>query len=231
MKNLKLGHRLIIGFGLLLLGMGVLGGIALAGLAQLRGLGRELVEHSLSGVYHAARVRANMLDAVEPCCGRWSWTRTRRSARRSRPTSTRRSTRSTPRARSTSAASSPTEDRRLFSEYSSQAREAFSKAREKVMALVEQDKVAEARTLYGDAAVPAFQTYLASVNALVEYNKRRGDEVGKEIVEAIASASGGIWVSFIVLTLLGVATAVLIGRSVVQRGARGAGARRPRRPG
>ena len=53
MKNLKLSHRLIIGFGLLLLGMGVLGGIALAGLAQLRGLGRELAEHSLGGVYHA----------------------------------------------------------------------------------------------------------------------------------------------------------------------------------
>ncbi len=214
MKNLKLGHRLMIGFGLLLLGMGVLGGIALAGLAQLRGFGRELVEHSLSGVYQASTVRANMLTAS-------SMLRTLvldedKAQRQSIAVDIHKTIEAVNAARAEyERGMIAPEDRRLF-EDSAQAREAFGKAREKVMALVEQEKITEARAQYGDAAAPAFQTYLASVNALVEYNKRRGDQVGKEIIEAIASSSGGIWVSFIVLILMGVTTAVLIGRSVVQ---------------
>jgi len=213
MKNLKLSHRLIVGFGLLLLGMGVLGGIALAGLAQLRGLGRELVEHSLSGVYHASRVRANTV-------GSSSLLRTLvldedKTQRQAILTENRKTIAAVSEARAEyERGITADEDRRLFHD-STEAREAFSKAREKTIGLVEQDKLAEARTVYEEAAVPAFQTYLGSVDALVEYNKRRGDEVGKEIVEAISGATGGIWVSFIVLTLLGTVTALLIGRSVV----------------
>jgi len=213
MKNVKLSHRLIIGFGLLLLGMGVLGGIALTGLAQLRGLGRELVEHSLSGMYHAAAVRENTV-------GSSSLLRTLvldedKAQRQAILAENRKTIEAVSAARAEYERSIlADEDRRLFRE-SNEARDAFSKAREKIIALVEEDKLAEARALYGEAAVPAFQTYLTTVNALVDYNKRRGDEVGKEIVEAISGTTGGIWVSFIVLTLLGVAGAVLIGRSVV----------------
>jgi len=214
MKNLKLGHRLIIGFGLLLLGMGVLGGIALAGLAQLRGLGRELVERSLSGLYHAARVRANTV-------GSSSLLRTLvldedKTQRQVIMADIRKGIDAVSEARAEyERAISADDDRRLFRE-STEAREAFSKVREKILSLVGEDKLAEARTLYNDAAVPAFQTYLGTVNALVDYNKRRGDEVGKEIIEATSSTSSGIWISFVVLTLLGLAAAVLIGRSVVQ---------------
>jgi methyl-accepting chemotaxis protein len=199
---------------LLLLGMGVLGGIALAGLAELRGLGRELVEHSLSGVYHAARVRANTVGAG-------SLLRTLvldddKAQRQAILADIRKGIEAVTQARTEYESGIATEeDHRLFRE-SAEARDAFSKARDKIVSLVEEDKLAEARTLYGEAAVPAFQAYVATVNALVDYNKRRGDEVGKEIVDATSSASSGIWISFIVLTLLGVATALLIGRSVVQ---------------
>jgi methyl-accepting chemotaxis protein len=214
MKNFKLGHRLIIGFGLLLLGMGVLGGIALAGLAQLRGLGRELVEHSLSGMYHAARVRSNTAGSL-------SLLRTLvldqdKAQRQTILAENRKTIEAVTAARAEYERSIVSdEDRRLFRE-STEAREVFSKAREKILALVEEGKLAEAGTLYGDAAVPAFQTYLGTVDALVEYNKRRGDEVGKEIVEAISGTTGGIWTSLIVLALLGLAAALLIGRSLVQ---------------
>ena len=213
MKNVKLSHRLIIGFGLLLLGMGVLGGIALAGLAQLRGMGRELVDHSLSGMYHAALVRANTVGSL-------SLLRTLvldddKTQRQAILADNRKTIDAVNQARAEYERSIVSdEDRRLFGE-STEAREAFSKAREKIIALAEEGKLAEARTLYSEAAVPAFETYIGKVNRLVDYNKRRGDEVGKEIVEAVSGTTSGIWGSFIVLTLLGVGGAVLIGRSVV----------------
>jgi len=214
MKNLKLGHRLIIGFGLLVLGMGVLGGIALAGLAQLRGLGRELVEHSLSGMYHAARVRANTVGSLTLL--RNLVLDEDKSQRQAILAENRKTIEAVTEARAEYERSILSdEDRRLFRE-STEAREVFSKAREKIIALVEDGKLADAGTVYSEAAVPAFETYRHTVDALVDYNKRRGDEVGKEIVDEISSASGGIWGSLIVLTLLGLAAAVLIGRSVVQ---------------
>ncbi len=213
MKNLKLSHRLIVGFGLLLLGMGVLGGLALAGLRQLQGLGRELVAHSLSGMYHAAAVRADMLTAS-------SMLRTLvldedKGQRQSIAADIHKAIEAVNDARAEYERGIVSADDRQLFEESSKARETFSKARENVMALVDDGKVTEARALYGDAAAPAFQAYLASVNALVEYNKRRGDEVGKEIIDAISTSSSGIWISLFALTLLGIATAVAIGRSVV----------------
>ena len=111
--------------------MGVLGGIALAGLRAAAGLGRELVEHSLSGMYHAAQVRANTMTASA------SLLRTlvldddkaqRQAIWHDDPQDA--SKRSAKRARSTSAGSSPTKIARLFRE-STEAREAFSKVRDR----------------------------------------------------------------------------------------------------
>ncbi len=213
MKNFKLNHRLIGGFGLLLIGMAVLGGIALAGLRQIQGLGRQLTEHSLSGLYHATGLRATMLSSLssqrelvgaedkaqrqviegEIRAADEKWAEVRKDYEQTIVTD---------------------EDRRLFRE-TTEARDAFLKVRDSGMALMRDGKSAEARTLVKDAAAPVYQTYLASINALVDYNKRSGDQVGKQIGEATSNTSNWIWMSFIVLTLLGVTTAAFIGRSVV----------------
>ena len=108
MKNFKLNHRLVGGFGLLLIGMAVLGGIALAGLRQIQALGRELTEHSLSGLYHATGLRATMLTSLSVAARagqrRGQGPASRSSRARSAP-----QTKSGPRsARTTSRPSSPT---------------------------------------------------------------------------------------------------------------------------
>ena len=214
MRNMKLGHRLLGGFGLLLVGMVVLGGIAIAGLRQLQRLGGELTDRSLSGLYHVGKVRAAMAGSLA-MLGEVV-RETDKTQRQVLVDAIRQmAARAVEARKEYEQAIVSEEDHRLFRE-NSEAREAFSTARDKVIGLMAEGKVDEARAVFKDAAEPAYQPFVTSMNALVEYNKRRGDDVGKEIVASISGTTTGIWITLIIAAGAGLAIALAISRSVTQ---------------
>ncbi len=214
MRNLKLSHRLLGGFGLLLLGVGALGMFAIAGLKQLQSLGGELTDHSLSGLYHVAKVRGTMISSLIMLR---EATRVEDKAQRQVLVDAihQMSASGVDARKEYERGIATDEDRRFFAE-NTQAREAFSKVRKAVLELMDEGKVVEARTLFTESAVPAYAVYLTSMNTLIDYNKRRGDDVGKEIVASTAGTTNGIWVTMIIVAAAGLTLAWVISRSVTR---------------
>ena len=63
MKNVKLGQRLLVGFGLLVLALIGLVSINLQGLNEITSAGKELTQH-LWNVHHVAQMRATMIGSL-----------------------------------------------------------------------------------------------------------------------------------------------------------------------
>jgi len=213
MKNWKLNHRLLAGFGLLLAGMAAVGGLGVSGLREAHHLGDELASHSLGGIYRVAKIRTTMMSSfymlrevvrVED-----------RAERQTLVEGIHQTSQKGVEARQEyERFISSDEERRLFAA-NNDAREAFSKVRSAALALMEEGKYADARALVRDAGTPAYQTYRSTMDAMVDYAKTRGDEAGTATVAAIASTTTGIWVILVIAVLVGVASALVISRSVL----------------
>ena len=214
MKNVSLGQRLLGGFGLVLLGVAALGMIAIGGLREIQRSSSELINHSLSGVYNATKIRATMRSSLSML----------RELTREEDKTQRAVLVGEIHAMSESGVAARQEyealivtdaDRKLFLE-NQELRALFSNARKSVIDLMDEGKYAEARALFKEAALPSYQRYLDSTNGLVDYNKNRGEQAGRAIAASISSASSGIWISLVLVTMAGFGVAFVISRSVTK---------------
>jgi methyl-accepting chemotaxis protein len=211
-KNVSLTGRFLGGFGLLLAGMGVLGIIALLGLQRIQAYSQRITAQSLPGVYSIGAIKSmvqgnlvtleEILRTSDPVKrealiaqgkARWDKVSATLGAYESRI--------------------ALDEDRKLFGAIIAE-RESWREARKATVALMNQGKVAEAQAELAQRARPAFQKLMGAVDALNDWNKAQGDAVGKAIVETVASATMGVWVTIGIALLLGLCVALLISKSV-----------------
>ena len=82
-------------------------------------------------------------------------------------------------------------DRELF-QATTTVRTPYTEARKKALELSSANKKAEARKVIESAVEPAFEKYLAAVEALVRFNQENGSVYGDQITGAVRSGKQGI---------------------------------------
>jgi methyl-accepting chemotaxis protein len=106
---------------------------------------------------------------------------------------------------------SDNEDRRLFEE-AKRTREAFVAVRNKYLDLVRQGKVDEAKKLYSESVVPAYEVSIKAIDADVDYNKKLGMDAS---TASMSTARASVVLICVVLGLA-LASACLIGWQIVR---------------
>ncbi|HET6146317.1 MAG TPA: methyl-accepting chemotaxis protein [Polyangia bacterium] len=212
MKNLKLNQRLVLGFGVLVAGAGIIGVTAEVSLQTLgahvnaittdvvpglRGIGEieSRAQNNFGVLGEILRIddkaeRAPLIAKVRDNTDKL-----------------------TAAIHQYEATILTDEDRRLTREMV-EAREAWLRSRDASIALREQDKSAEARAELNDRARPAFDKFLATLVALSSWNGAHGAKIGAEVASSVDGARQTIWIVLGLTLLAGIAVAVAIGRSV-----------------
>jgi len=106
---------------------------------------------------------------------------------------------------------SDSEDRHLFEE-AKRTRGAFVTVRNKYLDLVRQDKGEEAKKLYSETVIPAYEVSIKALDADVEYNKKLGMEAS---TASMSAARASVVLIFVVLGLA-LASACLMGWQIVR---------------
>ena len=106
---------------------------------------------------------------------------------------------------------SDNEDRRLFEE-AKRTRGAFVTVRNKYLELVRQGKVEEAKKLYSETVIPAYEASIKALDDDVDYNKKLGTEAS---TASMSTARASVVLICIVLALA-LASACLIGWQIVR---------------
>ena len=214
MKDLKLRYKLIVGFGLVLGGITVVGIFANGALHRVRDAAEFIRRDNLPGMYRAGEAKA---------AGLLGYLNAMRLAVATDPAAIRGiedEIRSVHRANSENLAQYEKtitfpEDRRLFTRLN-ETRERWSEFRNRATALAAQGKGAEAQAMLARDGKALVDVYLASADALVEYNRRNGEGGGALIDAGVASMTTVLWGGILAALLLGVAAAFAIGRSITR---------------
>jgi methyl-accepting chemotaxis protein len=106
------------------------------------------------------------------------------------------------------------EDRRLFNAMVP-ARLTMRGTRDRaVLPLSNEGKTAEAAAAFEREFIPAFDKYLATVQAVTEFNRRNGKEAGEQITATVATAKTALSIGVGLAVALGAVLALLIVRSI-----------------
>jgi methyl-accepting chemotaxis protein len=214
MKNFKVGQRLLGGFGLLLLGMGVLLLIALGGLRQIQVISSRIVIDSLPSGYILGEMKSmwetdigvlSEIQRVETPEQRAVLLETIKS----------RSAKVSGIIKEYEKTITQSEDRRLFNQLT-EARVLWWAARSTAIAGLEHEMAPQARLELVQRAHPAFDKMIAAVDELGAWNRAEGESLGKQAVAAVSSATKGIMITVALALVIGLSTAVLISRSVTR---------------
>jgi len=212
MKNMKLKLRLMGGFGLLLVGMAVLGFISLGGLRQIQGYSHHIVADSLPGVYTVGALKSllqtnlsaleDILRAEDPVARAAIVEKVKLRSEKVNNTF-----------KAYEATATLDEDRKLFKELI-EARTVWLQERGAAIAAMDQNKFAQAEAELNQRARPAFDRMMVAVDTLSDWNKAQGDQAGKDITASIASATSGIWITIVLAVVFGIGVALFISKSV-----------------
>jgi methyl-accepting chemotaxis protein len=106
------------------------------------------------------------------------------------------------------------EDRRLFNAVLP-ARVAMREMRDKaVLPLSREGKTSEASAAFEREFIPVFEKYLATVQAVTDFNRRNGKEAGEQITATVGTAKMALSIGVGVAVALGAVLALLIVRSI-----------------
>jgi len=214
MKDLKLRYKLIVGFGLVLGGITMVGVFANGALHRVRDAAEFIRRDNLPGMYRAGEAKA---------AGLLGYLNAMRLAAATDPAVMRGiedEIKSVHRANSENLAQYEKtmtfpEDQRLFTRLN-ETRERWSEFRNRATALASQGKGAEAQAMLARDGKALVDVYLASADALVEYNRRNGEGGGALIDAGVSSMTNVLWGGILAALLLGVAAAFAIGRSITR---------------
>jgi methyl-accepting chemotaxis protein len=106
-------------------------------------------------------------------------------------------------------------DRELFKTMQ-ETLEVYRKSRDEVLALSRELKTKEAMALVGTKLIPAFQRYIQTITALVDFNKTNGDTAGQAIQAAVQASIWGIQIGLIAAILSALGVAVFITQSITR---------------
>ncbi len=105
-------------------------------------------------------------------------------------------------------------DRDFFNQIKA-ARESYVSARSlEIIPLVNENKGKEARQIMENKGIPAYNKFLAAIQASVDDNKTSADKAGEKIENAIQSAKFGIISGLLLAIALGGSIGILLSRSV-----------------
>jgi methyl-accepting chemotaxis protein len=214
MRNLKLSQRLMGGFGLVLLGIGALGAIALVGLQEVQRSTTDLIDHSLSGVYQVTKIRGSMRSSLVML--RELTREPDKDQRAPLIAEINQMGEAGAAARREYEASTLSDDDRRRLQDINQLRDGFTDVQQAIVALLGDGKLDEARALFKDKAVSAYGGYLEATTALLDSQKKRGDDLGRQITRLISDATKGIWIAILLAALVGITIAFTISRSVTR---------------
>jgi methyl-accepting chemotaxis protein len=212
MNNMSVKQRLFGAFGVLILGVALIGVVGARGIGTVRGLAFRVTQDCLSGVYVSGKIRSiselNLVvlgEVVNSDDG----------AQRAALIETvkQNSAKIAAEVNNYEATITTEEDRRLFNDVVA-TRAPWVKQRDAVLALATDGKTAEAKTLLKSEARPMFERYMTAVGALFEFNGTQGQLVAKEIMSAVSSATVAIWSTVLIAIAFGMAVAFAISRSI-----------------
>jgi methyl-accepting chemotaxis protein len=214
MKNLKLGQKLGVGFGVVLLSMLAVGVLSHRSLGVVRGAADVILKDNLPGVASAGEMRGNaIINIANVRAIALADTPHQREAIEREMKKV--SARNAEAYKKYEASISTADDRALFVRLH-EKRDAWYAERNKILALANEGKSAEAFKRLEDADNTVVEPYYNAAQELVEFNARHAAAGGAVIVAAISSMTNVLWGGFAAAFVLGIFGAVVIGRGITR---------------
>ena len=210
--KLTIGRRVILGFATTILITVILGFFALNRVSVLGGHAQSLARESLPGVYYSALIRGlakeNYIIAL-----RYIIAEDEKAMAALDQQSSENSAKIDEAVKGYEDSITTEEDRRTFAPLAP-ARLAFREARKAAIGLAREKKDKEAQVALRASVDPAYQNMMTVLNAVVDYNKKIGDNSGQNAIAAGTASKTGVWVGLGTAAVVSFLVAFFIIRSV-----------------